>query len=366
MIPHALDARLADWLDAHAGSLDTATELKADVVPQLARAGVFRVGVPVSLGGTGGDTSDAIAAIAAVAERSLSAAFVFWGQRTFTEYLLQSPNAQLREGLLAPLLDGTIAGATGLSNAMKYLSGIEALQIEATSDAHATGHWRLTGKLAWVSNLRPEGFVVAAAVAHRDTQPASIFAIPHNTQGVARSADLDLIALRGSNTAALRFADVALERHWQLHADAATFLPAVRPAFLGLQCGLSIGLARRSLTEAARAAESTRGILGSEIETAAHALEGASARLVAGISEGVFRVQPSLLFELRIELAEITRSAINLELQASGGRGYLRDAGLGFERRWREAAFIPIVTPSLIQLRSQLAQRTRSEAAYLK
>jgi alkylation response protein AidB-like acyl-CoA dehydrogenase len=100
----------------------------------LARAGVLRIGVPASLGWAGGDTSDAIAALAAVAERSITAAFVFLGQRTFIEFLLQTQNAALQEQLLAPLLNGTIAGATGLSNAMKYLSGIEALQVEVSPD----------------------------------------------------------------------------------------------------------------------------------------------------------------------------------------------------------------------------------------
>ena len=47
--------------------------------------------------GSGGDINDAVAAISAVSERSLAAGFVFWGHRTFIEYLLQSPNAALRD-----------------------------------------------------------------------------------------------------------------------------------------------------------------------------------------------------------------------------------------------------------------------------
>jgi alkylation response protein AidB-like acyl-CoA dehydrogenase len=131
---HTLDATFAQWLDAHADTLDASADSSVDVIPQLARAGVLRIGVPASLGGAGGDTSDAIAALAAVAERSITAAFVFLGQRTFIEFLLQTQNAALQEQLLAPLLNGTIAGATGLSNAMKYLSGIEALQVEVSPD----------------------------------------------------------------------------------------------------------------------------------------------------------------------------------------------------------------------------------------
>jgi alkylation response protein AidB-like acyl-CoA dehydrogenase len=359
LTPYTLDATLAQWLDARAEALDATADNAADVVPQLARAGVLRVGVPTSLGGAGYDTADAIAAVAAVAERSLTAAFVFWGQRTFIEYLLQSPNAGLRERLLAPLLDGKTAGASGLSNAMKHLSGIEALQINARPDPLSVGFWRLDGKLPWVTNLRAPDFVVAAAVGHGVAQPASIFAIPHDASGVVRSADLDTMGLRGTNTAALVFADVRLDSDWQLHGDASTFLPSVRPAFLGLQCGLSIGLARRSLAQAALSPQETRSVLQAEIESAVRALEQANIRLVTGIRYGVFRAQPSLLFELRIELAGIVRCAINLELQAAGGRGFLRNAHLGFERRWREAAFIPLVTPSLVQLKSELARYKR-------
>ncbi|MGF6265792.1 alkylation response protein AidB-like acyl-CoA dehydrogenase [Paraburkholderia youngii] len=363
LIAPGLDASLVDWLDSHATRLDTGTDLNADVVPRLASAGLFRIGVPATLGGSGGTTMDAIASIAAVAEHSLTAAFVFWGQRSFIEYLLQSPNADLRKRLLPPLLDGTLAGASGLSNAMKYLSGIESLQIEAAQDTHPAGNWRLTGKMAWVTNLRAEQFVVAAAVSYRDGRPSAIFAIPNDAPGFTRSADLDLIALRGSNTAALLLENVPSSADWLIHPDAQEFLPAVRAAFLGLQCGLSIGLARRSLAEARRAAETTRSILGPEVQACVEGLTTACSLLSSGIADGSLRARPNRLFELRIEIAALVANAVNLELEASGGRGYLRDAGLGFDRRWREAAFIPIVTPSVVQLKAQLARQARSIAA---
>ncbi|EWM40207.1 putative acyl-CoA dehydrogenase domain protein [Bordetella holmesii 70147] len=43
-------------------------------------------------------------------------------------------------------------------------------------------------------------------------------------------------------------------------------------------------------------------------------------------------------------------------MQTSGGKAYLHGDGNGFARRWREAAFLPIVTPSLIQLKTELAR----------
>ncbi|MBN3778032.1 acyl-CoA/acyl-ACP dehydrogenase [Burkholderia sp. Ac-20345] len=358
--PPGLASELDGWLDEHASELDTGTALKAEVVPKLARAGLFRVGVPVASGGIGGHTADAVGAIASLAERSLTAAFVLWGQRTFVEYLLQSPNSALRERLLPDVLDGHIAGATGLSNAMKHLSGIETLQVEATPDASEADCLRLNGKLAWITNLRPEGFVVAAAVARRDGDRASIVAVPHSATGMIRSADLELIALRGSNTAALTIDRVRSDPSWELHPDATVFLSQARPAFLALQCGMSIGLARRSLHEASRA--SARAVLGPELRATAEALDLTSAALLQGISDSSFRSDPSSLFHIRIALADLAHRAVHLELQASGGRGYLRDANAGFDRRWREAAFIPIVTPSLVQLKAELDRRSRSEA----
>jgi alkylation response protein AidB-like acyl-CoA dehydrogenase len=352
----ALDTALLSWLEAHAAALDQNAQLAPQVLPRLAAAGLLRVGVPAALGGAGGDVRDAAAAIAALAEHSMTAAFVLWSQRTFTEYLLQSPNAALRERLLPALLGGTLAGATGLSNAMKFLSGLEELTIEAApSDADDANGWQLDGRLAWVTNLRPEGYVVAAAVARGAAQPASIFAIPHDAAGVTRSADLDLIALRGSNTAALRLDAVPLDAQWLLHGGAQAFCACVRPAFLVMQCGMPLGVARRSLAEAVRTVGAARGILAAEIETTSATLETLAARLAAGFADGAFHARPEQLFELRIELTALAGAAINLELQASGGRGYLRGLGLGFERRWLEAAFAPIVTPSSVQLRTQLA-----------
>ena len=65
------------------------------------------------------------------------------------------------------------------------------------------------------------------------------------------------------------------------------------------------------------------------------------------------------LFELRIALAGVVHDAASLEVQTGGGRGYLRGLS-GVARRQREAAFVPIVTPSLVQLKNQLAaQRTQ-------
>lgn len=354
-----LTESLVTWLQAHTESLDLDNEHASKVLPRLAEAGLFRIGVPQDLGGSGGTTCDAIAAVAAVAEHSLTAAFVFWGHRTFIEYLLQSPNQQLATRLLPDLLTGRLAGATGLSNAMKYLCGIETLQSTVTE---AEEGYVLDGKLPWVTNLRNEGFVAALAADNATTGVPGIFAVPHDIPGLSRSEDLDLIALRGSNTAAVDLQDIRLGVDWQIHPEANTFLPNVRPAFLGLQCGLALGVARASLHAAGAFQAATRSILRSEIEHATSALHAQWQLLEQGIDSGTFIANPAQLFHIRINLAGIASEAVELELQSRGGKAYLRNHTEGFNRRWREAAFLPIVTPSLVQLKAQLAQQRQLAA----
>ncbi|MCE4553976.1 acyl-CoA dehydrogenase family protein [Roseateles cellulosilyticus] len=341
-----------DWLDGHALALDEGDVAAGQaLLGRLGRSGLLRVGVPAAQGGTGGSLGDAVDAIAQVARHSLTAAFVCWGQRAFIEYLLQSPNAALRERALPGLLGGEEAGATGLSNAMKFLSGLEQLGVRA----FGAGPWTLQGRVPWASNLGTR-FCVALAVARDDGAPPFVVAVPADRAGVARSADLDLIALRGSQTAALTLADVPIDDADVIHPVAREFLPRARPAFLGLQCGLSIGLAEAALGAAREHLGPARAVLGTPLTDAEAALAAHRAELLQGLAEGRFLADAPALFRLRIALAQDVQQALQLELLASGGRAYHRDQPLGFARRWREAAFIPIVTPSLSQLQGELAK----------
>lgn len=349
-----VDPALAAWLDTHAEALHDDAALCTEIVPRLAQHGLFGLGVPRALGGSGGDIGDAIQAIAEVAQYSLAAAFVFWGQRTFIEYLLQSPNKALQERYLANMVNGETAGASGLSNAMKFLGGIEALQISAADEGDTL---RLNGRMHWVTNLRKQGFTVAAAVDHTDPSlPPFIAAIPSTLSGVVRSDDLALIGLRSSNTAAIDLTAVQLPREYILHDNARDYLPVVRPAFLGLQCGMSIGLAQASLNKAGAMTHNRHDSITQRITSQQQALDGITQQLVDGVLDHTFRTNAPALFRHRINIAHIVADAVQIELGCQGGRAYLQEHQQGFLRRLTESAFIPIVTPSLSQLQGQLAQ----------
>jgi alkylation response protein AidB-like acyl-CoA dehydrogenase len=311
--------------------------------------------MPAGEGGTGGAASAAIGIVADLARHSMSAAFVFWAQRAVIECVLASPNRSLARRLLPALLDGRLGGAPGLSNAMKFLGGLDRLQ---TGFQAVPGGFALNGRVAWATNLQRQGFVAALAAGDSRNAHTAVFAVPHDANGLTREPDLDLAGLRSTSTAALHLADVVLDEDWQLHPEAKVFLPGVRPVFLGLQCGLGLGLARASLHAARGALEGSRSILLGEIEALeARVLEDWQA-LSTGIDGGRLREQAAELLHLRMRMVEVATSAVQLELQALGGRAWLRGADGGFQRRWREAAFLAVVTPTLVQLKTERSRFT--------
>ncbi len=359
-----LDESLVRWLDEHADALDSDAALAGELHARLAAAALFRAGVAREHGGDGAGTGAAVATVAALAAHSLAAAFVYWAQRAVVACLLAGPNRALAARLVPPLLDGRLAGAPGLSNAMKFLGGLDRLHVRCVAQDGAVqaqdGAMRLDGAVAWATNLRAAdgGFVVLVAAAGADGG-AALFAVPHDAPGVARTPDLDLLGLRATNTAALQLGGVVLGDEWLLHAQAKALLPAVRPAFVGMQCGLGLGLARACLDAAARAPGGAHPLLAQEAAALGARIDAALRALVDGLdggAGGALRMQPPALLARRVEMVELADAAARIELQALGGRAWLRGHDGGWARRRREADFLPLVTPTLLQLKTELAR----------
>ena len=204
-------------------------------MPKLAEAGLFGLGVPALLGGTGGHVTDAVAAIAAVSERSLAAGFVFWGHRTFIEYLLQSPNDALRETAAA----GSAGGRRGRRDRPFERDEVplrhrgtadQGQRSDRRRDAHRRQACRGSPICARRDSMSPQPSRATATI------PAFVASLSSDDAGLERSADLDLMAMRATNTAALKIDNVRIGADRILHPNASEWLPKVRPAFLGLQC----------------------------------------------------------------------------------------------------------------------------------
>lgn len=343
---------LRAWLGASAEGIDLGEVPAEEILPRLAAAGLTRVGIKSELGGTGGDAVDAVKSVSALAQESLAAAFVLWGHRCYAEFLVKTDNEALRQRQLPRILNGEIAGASALSNVMKYLAGLEPVQVLARETEAAL---EISGKLPWVTNLRTQGFFVATAADRENGRPTMIVALAHDDAGVERSEDLQLLGMRSSNTAAVNLSRVHIGRDRIIAENAQQWLPDVRPIFIALQCGMAIGLAERALEEACRYGGGGRDVLAADLAELRDKLTDAAEALYAGLRNNRFVTHPASLFELRIRIAQIVSDAVTFELQAGGGRCYLSGPGRNFARRWREAAFIPLITPSIVQLRTVLA-----------
>lgn len=344
----SLSESLVAWLDAHAELLDTETGGGEDLLQVLAQAGLLRIGVPEECGGTGGTISSAIAVVAELAGHSLGAAFVFWAQRAVIECLLKSPERHPASGLLPRLMDGTLAGAPGLSNAMRALTGFDRLQIHRTPEG-------LAGMVPWATNLHPDGVLIAVAADPADGHPA-VYAIPCAAKGVTIHPNADLAGLRGTRTGSVRLDRVPATDDWLVDRDAKTFLPGLRPAFIALQCGWGVGLARACLRSARSAIGASPSILLPEIAQLEQAVEAYWSALSDRIDGDAFGGRTADLFAARLEMVDLATSASGLELQALGSRAWSRASGQAFARRRREVSFLPIVTPSMVQLKTELAR----------
>ncbi|ARU95627.1 acyl-CoA dehydrogenase family protein [Tatumella citrea] len=346
MISHAL----LHWLEQHALEIDQTAELSHEILRRLGQEGLFAIGVATEYGGSGGDFTDAVQALSEVASHSMTAAFMFWGHRTYIELLVRSPQYPLHAHRLPALLSGEYAGATGLSNMMKFLNGIEEINLSGESDQ---GGWQVSGQLFWVTNLQPEKFSVVTAVQPKGGAVPFIATISSDLPGVERSADLSLMSMQGSATAALQFTEAVVDERSILYPDATVALAYLRPHFLGLQCGMALGLAARSLSEISDHSAETHP-LRADYQTTLRQYDSLRSRLFSGLANGQFQSEPRQLFQLRIALIELTQRVIQTELMIKGGRAYLSPVGDQFARRWRESAFLPLVTPSVVQLRQQL------------
>lgn len=315
----------------------------------LASRGLLSKGVPEALGGDGGRLVEMAEVIATVAGSCLTSAFVLWCHRMFLEYVSASGNPFLLGEVLPQALRVERFGATGLANAMKYVASIEEIKVAAE---RREGRYVLSGRLPWVSNLVGDRFVVA--VAAQTDASITLIAVPGDAPGVSRGPHFPLFGLEGTASASLALDGVRLDAKWAIARDGMAFLAGIRPTFLILQSALAWGLAESALASVHAKLSGPRRVLEQQAKELDQALDRlvAELRTLAGRSGGDEAIYRAL--KVRKELAELAVDAAWLELEAAGGAGYLSASDTA--RRLREAAFFPVQSPSLVQLRAELAQ----------
>lgn len=358
--PHVLDrplhgdpelaARLAAFVQPRAAALDANEAQLRDGLAFMGELGLVEGGVYGASDGAAFERMCEV--VAAVARDDMAQAFGLWCHRMGIEYLHQARSGCVRERLLPHLRCAEVMGSTSFAAAAAHYLGGEPLPVRFRRDGE-----RLiaNGRVAWASNIQAPFVSVTAAVNEANPDDRVVFAYSESTLGFRASTYPELLALQATNSTSPLFEEAVIEPEWVLSTDFPDFFEQVFPTFILLQCSFCWGLTERALSEAESALSGPREVLRPEFDDLATRFGAAAQRLRGAARAPDRRTLPGRdLLELRLEWGTIAVASVALELKAVGGRGYTTTSGTA--RRLREAAFLPVQSPTEVQLKWLLSR----------
>ncbi|MDR7330665.1 acyl-CoA dehydrogenase family protein [Corynebacterium guangdongense] len=300
---------------------------------------------------TGKDVKTSVNVIRELSREDLSVGFTTWA--TFSTYtFLVSAGTAYGDAQASKLVEEARPGVTGMAGSFKELAG--AGEIDLTSEK-VEGGYRINGKLGWASNLYDNAIVVTGA---KDAEGNKIiFSFEAGHEGVGFGRPFGLLGLNATQSSWATFDDVFIPQAQVLTENFREYMLSVRSAFVLGQIAECLGVA-----EAANAAAESKLTGIKETFRADHAksleLTADVARrweaLVEKVASGEQLTDVIELLELRLDASDAAVTAANIEVRVAGGAGYASSSSTS--RRYREASFIPVQSPSEAQLRFQLEQ----------
>lgn len=333
-------------IDERSKALDRGEGKVREMLPALAAHGLLSLGSPFN---NDGQLPAMTEVISDVAQKCLSTAFGIWAHRMTIEYLAAAGTDYARTQLPA-LVAGTTPGITGMASAFRDLAGCGTLEITAidTEDGYV-----LDGPIRWASNLYEDALLVTGV--RTDRGERLIVALPVSTPGVTIGKPFSLLAMDSTESTYLNLEGVRIGKNQVLTEDFEGFLTAVRPTFMVLQSAMCVGLATMSLSQARNGLVGVNSVFRTEVEALGGRLTLVRSAMLknastVGTDHGATRAE---LLSMRLAGAEAATAAATLEAKTAGGKGYAKNSGAS--RRFREAAFLPVQSPSEAQLRWELA-----------
>lgn len=342
-----LDVELLEDIRDSAAALDRGEDDSRRSFTRLGEAGLLGIGAPGNIDGGLPVMAEVIRLISGAC---MSTGFSLWAHRMTVEYLLTAATA-FSTAAVEPLLAGTVLGVTGMAAAFKEAAGCGRLELAATSVA---GGYAVSGPIRWASNLHPDSTMVTAV--RTDAGQRLIVALPLDTPGVVLGEHFDLLAMGSTASSYLNLDGAYVPAGQVLSGDFESFLQKVRPTFLVLQSAMCLGLTRTSLEQARQGLAGVNEVFSDDVDRVSEKLIGAEAAL-ANLAAAVGGAAPPTkkqLLSLRLAAAELSSASADLEIRTAGGKGYASRTSAS--RRYREAAFIPVQSPSEGQLRWELAR----------
>jgi len=346
-----------EFVAARAADLDAGRTSTRSDLSYLGAQGLFERGC------SGRPLGEMVAVLEDVAAESLSAGFSAWAHRMTIEYLDRAP-AAARDRFLPDLLAGRRAGVTAMAAGLKAVAGLGTPSLEATE---VEGGLRVSGPIHWASNLFDDAVVVFCArvvdgAAQEEASDAvaaepvaertviAVAALP--TEGVTVNPGFELLGLNATASSSLTFDEVFIPADQVISDDLYGFVRGVRPTFLLLQTAFCAGITGESLRQSADRLTGLGAQFAAEHAELTREYDSLHGRLY-GYATAPDEVAAADLIRLRLDGSRLAGAATRLEVTLRGGAGYA--VGSPTNRRFREAAFLPVQSPSEGQLRWELA-----------
>lgn len=289
-----------------------------------------------------------------IATVDLSVAFGIWAHTMVITYLRTADTDYVRY-VLPALENGTRPGVTGMAPAFKEAAGAGTIDLTATP---AEDGYVLNGTLAWASNLADDAVIVTAA--RTPSGERLLVAFDGCAPGVTLGTPFALLGLNATSSAGVTLDNVPVPAGQVLSRDFVGFISAVRPTFLILQTSECLGVADAAIDAAATRLTGVNEVLTEDVEKLraeiTHLIH--TQDLIIAVLDDGATVDRVKLLELRLDAARAAVDATALEVRVAGGAGYAQSSPAS--RRFREAAFIPVQSPSETQLTWEL-RRAKQE-----
>jgi alkylation response protein AidB-like acyl-CoA dehydrogenase len=291
--------------------------------------------------------------------------FMVWCQQVCGFYLEQSGNPALTGAVLAAHAGGARLGGTGMSNPMKAYAGIEPLLLKAVP---ASGGWRVSGTLPWVSNLGSDHYagVLAGIEGEGESGEARelMFLLRCDASGVELRNCPSFSAMEGTHTWAIRCDNLFVDAGQVMAVPARPFVARIRAGFILLQCGFGLGVAQGAIDSMWRV-EPALGHVNRYLEDRPDELQAeldALGARIAALARTPFDAGSEYLISVldaRAHASELALRAAQSALLHAGARGYLLSSDV--QRRVRESHFVAIVSPAIKHLRKEIARLSATE-----
>lgn len=332
----AIPAVVAGQVAARAAAVDAATDDPRRALEQLAAGGLLTLGAP----GHDGTIAEMAAVLSGLGGACMSTAFCAWGHRMTLEYL--TPAAGERFEALGPL---ERIGSSAMAGAFKLAAGIAPLGVRARREG---AEIVLDGRVPWASNLHADALIVLAAELEGDGPV--VLTIDADRPGVHIEPATGLLALEATASGGLVFGGARVPADNLLDEDFGVLVDRVRRPFLVLQSAFCLGLAGAALDAAAAKLDGLGAMFVADHAGLVARRAAAEARLTA-LADDHDAAKRDLV-RLRLDAAGLARDAVAVEAAVTGGRGYVASSPTA--RRLREAAFLPVQSPTEGHLRWEL------------